>query len=475
MRLGTRIFLCYVTIFSICFAYPIKWTLDNLRTRYLEGVEDPLADQANILAEWTGAQIAAGNFSPENLSEIFKSVKGRVLSAPIYDIVKERVDMNIYITDKSGRIIFDSEDPGRTGQDYSQWRDVLLALEGKYGARTTRRNPRDPGSTVLHVAAPIIVKGEIAGVLTVAKPTTTINSLMKNARPDVLAVFGISAVATILLSFIVSILMTRPIKRLTSYANDIRAGKRVSLPKLDKSEIGEMGNAFEKMKEALEGKKYVEEYVQALTHEIKSPVSAIRGAAELLDEEMKPEQKARFLANIRNEANRIQDIVDRMLELAGLENLKILEKRERISSALLVENVLESKNAILSKKSLTINLKINTKIDIYGEPFLLQQAFANILQNAIDFSPAGACIDICARVEEDMLILTVKDQGPGIPDYAEKKIFDKFFSLQRPDSGKKSTGLGLNFVREVASLHKGGIDLENMPGGGARAVLKIPC
>lgn len=475
MRFGTRIFLCYVAIFSVCFAYPVKWTLDNLRTRYLEGVEDPLADQANILAEWVGARMVSGKFDPDDLREIFGAVKDRRLSAPIYDIVKDRVDMDIYITDRSGVIIFDSGDARRKGQDYSQWRDVFLTLEGRYGARTTRRFVGDPGSTVLHVAAPVIVNGEISGVLTVVKPTTTINNLMKSARPDVMAVFGISAVVTILLSFFVSVWMTRPIKRLTCYANDISAGKRVSLPDLDTSEIGEMGNAFERMKEALEGKKYVEEYVQTLTHEIKSPVSAIRGAAELLEEEMKPEQKARFLANIRNESNRIQDIVDRMLELASLENLKILEKKEPVNPALMVEGVLESKNAILSKKCLTVNQDIHPEMEIHGEPFLLQQALSNIVQNAIDFSPSGGHISICSFIEENMLVLAVKDNGPGIPDYAGEKIFNKFFSLQRPDTGKKSTGLGLNLVSEVASLHNGSIVLENIPEGGTRAVFKIPC
>jgi two-component system sensor histidine kinase CreC len=68
----------------------------------------------------------------------------------------------------------------------------------------------------------------------------------------------------------------------------------------------------------------------------------------------------------------------------------------------------------------------------------------------------------------------VDDEGPGIPDQYQEKVFDKFFSLQRPDTGKKSTGLGLNFVREVATLHGGEIRLENLPGKGLRAVLSLP-
>ena len=211
-----------------------------------------------------------------------------------------------------------------------------LTLEGEYGARTTRSDPEDPTSSVLYVAAPILVHGKTAGVLTVVKPTTNINTLYKNAKPRIFKIGMLAVAAAVFLSLIVSIWITRPIKRLTQYANDVREGNRVELPELGRSELREMGLAFEKMREALEGKKYVEEYVQTLNHEIKSPLSAIRGAAELLEEGMAPEKRARFLANIRNEANRIQDIVDRMLVLSELENQRTLQKVETMSLGILI-------------------------------------------------------------------------------------------------------------------------------------------
>ena len=476
MRLGTRIFLCYVAILVICFSFPIKWTLDNLRIRYLEGVEDSLADQANILASWVGVQMENGNFKTAELVEVFKDVNSRLLSAKIYSMLKTHVDMQIYITDAKGIVIFDSEDESHIGEDYNdKWRDVQLTLRGEYGARSTKTDAKDPDSTVLHVAAPIMAKGNIAGVLTVVKPTTTINTLLATAITRLELVFGISALVAVLLSFLVSLWMTSPIKRLTQYADDMSNGKRTPFPRLDQSEIGQMGKSFERMQEALDGKRYVEGYVQTLTHEIKSPLSAIRGAAELLEEKMAPDQQARFLGNIRNEAGRIQDIVDRLLELSALENLKFLEKREKILSSSLIRSVLESKDAILSKKGLQVVSQFPSDVVVEGEPFLLHQALSNLLQNAIDFSPAQGKIELDGEVTGNMLNLAVRDYGPGVPDYAQPKLFDKFFSLQRPDTGKKSTGLGLNFVREVALLHKGQIVLDNCPEGGVRALLVIPC
>jgi len=473
MKLGLRIFLLYALIFVVCFYYPINWTWTNLRFRYLEGVEDPLVDQANILAAIIGQEMQAGDFDPERLYQAFENVYGRELNARIYQFDKGRVDMRVYITDNTGRLVFDSEDKGRLGEDYAEWRDVRLTLAGEYGARSTLRDPAEPTSSVLYVAAPILAKGETVGVLTVAKPTTAINTFLEKAKPRIFGIGSIAALAAIILSFLVSYGVTLPIRRLRRYADDIRDGRRPSFPRLDRSEIGEMGRAFERMQEALEGRKYVEQYVQKLTHEIKSPLSAISGAAELLEERMDEAQRARFLANIHSEAGRIQDIVDRLLELASLENLKKLKKQETLSLGALVRTVLESMRPILAQKRLTAVNRVDDDIMVGGDSFLLHRAVSNLVQNAVDFTPAGGRIELSAKREASHVALIVEDDGVGIPDYAVDKIFDKFFSLQRPDSGRKSTGLGLNFVREVAILHNGEVHLENRARGGTRAVLRL--
>jgi two-component system sensor histidine kinase CreC len=471
MKLGARIFFCYILIFAVCFYYPIDWVVKNLRTRYLESVEDPLVDQANILAGIVGLEMETDRFDPKKLYTAFETIYNRSLSAEIYDMVKTQVDMQIYITDTNGTLIFDSKNNANVGKDYSKWRDVRLTLEGRYGARTTRSDLEDPTSSVLYVATPLMVKGKIAGVVTVGKPTTNINNFLTDAKPRIFHVGILSLMAAAVFSLLASVWITRPIKRLTDYANGVRQGKRMGFPKLGHSEIGEMGTAFQKMQEALEGKKYVEQYIQTLTHEIKSPLSAIRGAAELLEEKMQPEQRARFLSNICNEAHRIQQIVDRLLELSELENLKILRKIENISFASLVNKVLESKQPMLSKKNLKVMVQIPDDIRVKGDSFLLHQAMGNLIQNAMDFSPDHSQIELTAHTDGKRVTFTVDDTGPGIPEYAKDKIFDRFFSLKRPDSGKKSTGLGLNFVQEAAILHNGEVKLENLPEKGTRGTL----
>jgi two-component system, OmpR family, sensor histidine kinase CreC len=474
MRLGTSIFVAYLLIFVVCFYYPVNWIAGDLRTRYVEGIEDPLVDQANILAAMVGLQMEAGRFSPEELHRAFDHAYARSVSARIYELIKTRVDIRVYITDTAGKVLFDSENRQNVGADYSNWRDVRLTLRGEYGTRTTHTDPQDRATAVLYVAAPVVVHGETVGVLTVGKPTTNVNNFLKTAKPRIIRIGIISIGTAVILSLVVSFWITRPIRRLTQYAHDVRVGKRAELPKLGRSELSEMATAFEKMRMTLEGKDYVEEYVQTLTHEIKSPLSAIRGAAELLGEEMPSETRVRFLSNIRTEANRIQDIVDRMLELAELENKRILQRVELISFGALIRTAIESKELSISQKQLTVTVETGRDGVVKGDSFLLHQAVSNLIQNAIDFSPAHSQIEINVSVDGGVLHLTVSDEGPGIPEYAREKVFHKFFSLQRPDTGKKSTGLGLNLVKEVAQLHHGEINLENRMGKGLRATLKLP-
>lgn len=115
---------------------------------------------------------------------------------------------------------------------------------------------------------------------------------------------------------------------------------------------------------------------------------------------------------------------------------------------------------------------------VEGDAFLLQRALANLVDNALDFSPSGGTVTIDivgrGRGRGRSCDVVVVDQGPGIPEFAEGKVFEKFYSLARPATAKKSTGLGLSFVKEIAELHRGRITLKNAAHGGAVATLSLP-
>jgi len=476
VRLGAFVFVAYVAILALCFSYPLARIGSGLLTAYLESVEEPLVDTANILAAIVGRAAERDNLDPEEFYRVFSEVRGREVAAQIYEMRKQRVDLSVYITDAQGIVLFDSDSRETIGKDYSKWNDVARTLRGEYGARV-KRDPNNPGGTAaLYVAAPVRVSGKIAGVLTVIKPTVNIAAFMDVAMQQIFRISAISLAAAIILSLGASIWVNQQVSRLTRYANDVREGLRVPFPKLAPTELKTMGVAFEKMREALAGQAYVERYVEALTHEIKSPISAIRGAAEILEDASLPDDKrAHFLANIQSETHRIQELIDRMLKLTELEARRALGSRSPVQLAALARTIVEGAEPTLLKKHLRVDVEIAPEITVSGDPLLLHVALSNLVQNAIDFSAENGRIAVTAAKAGDNVELCVDDEGPGIPEFARARLFEKFFSLERPDTGKKSTGLGLNFVKEVAALHGGTIDVSNLPQRGLRARLILPC
>ncbi|MDR2837342.1 MAG: two-component system sensor histidine kinase CreC, partial [Azonexus sp.] len=148
--------------------------------------------------------------------------------------------------------------------------------------------------------------------------------------------------------------------------------------------------------------------------------------------------------------------------------------------AALIESCLELRRPALAGRKLSPRVVIDDPRSITGDAFLLQQAILNLLDNAIEFSPdvseissSGGEIEITVRPQGSLLEFVIRDHGDGAPDYALGQLFNRFYSLPRPATGKKSTGLGLAFVREVARLHGGEAGFANHPQGGGEAWLRV--
>jgi two-component system sensor histidine kinase CreC len=278
----------------------------------------------------------------------------------------------------------------------------------------------------------------------------------------------------LLLALIVSVWLVRPFGLIVDYVAYVRAQRSFDLPRLGRRALGALGAAYDEMRDALAGRNYVADYVQTLTHEVKSPLSAIRGAAELLQEPMPDADRARFAANISREAQRIQELVDRMMELTALESRRHLDAPEPVALRPLLAELVASVQPACAARGVRIELTEGAEATVEGDAFLLHRALANLVDNAIDFSPSGGLITLALVLHRRSVDICVRDRGPGIPVYAEGKVFEKFYSLARPHTQKKSTGLGLSFVREIVELHHGRVTLGNAADGGALAVLSLP-
>ncbi len=479
MSIRARIFFVFVATVIAGFVLLATWIRNDVADRYSESFEEVMVDMANLLAEIITTDIATGDTKLQQFDQAFSRVKQRRFSAKIYEFEKTTVDIRVYVTDDKGIVIYDSDDGKAVGEDYHDWIDVHRTLTGEYGARATRQpDPLaldDPAKelTVAYVAAPIYQQDRIAGVLTVAKPKYNIDRFVEHAKTKLFwavlsAILLVVAIALMLYSWV-----SRPLQSLVDYANRISRNERVDLPQLGDNEIGRVGQAMEEMRQTLEDKQYVERYVQTLTHELKSPLTAIQAAAELLGRDLPAEKREQFANTILRESERLSLFSSQLLQLTALEKRRHVEDPSEFSVNHIVQEIIEAHRLDCEQRELTIGLEAANSYTLSGDPFLIRQAIDNLLRNAMEFSPAGGIIRVRIDQEQDELVVDIIDEGPGIPDYVGERIFERFYSLPRPDTGRKSTGIGLTFALEVAQLHGGDLTLENCATG-ACARLTLP-
>jgi two-component system sensor histidine kinase CreC len=472
----TRILLGLLAIYALGSAFLLYRVLADLDPRYRESAEESLVETAQVFAALVEQDVAQGAIRTDKLRPLFDAVYAKRFDARIFSLEKQRVDLRLAVTDARGRVLFDSL--GRhTGADFSQWRDVALALRGEYGARTTADDVKVPDSAVMYVAAPVRSEGRIVGAVSVGKPVRSFGQFVDAARRKTLYVGVFSIVSFLLLGVLVSAWLVRPFGLVSDYVRYLRTQPRLTPGGMWRRAVGSLRAAYDEMRDALAGRSYVADYVQTLTHELKSPLSAIRGAAELLEDAGMPQdQRQRFLGNIARETGRIQEVVDRMLELTALEAQRSLADVRPVALGPLLAEVAAAAQARAEPRGVRVTVAEpgSPGVEVEGDPFLLRRALSNLVDNAIDFSPDGGEVRLALQGLTRTVQVQVRDQGSGIPDYAQDQVFEKFYSLARPATGKKGTGLGLSFVQQIAALHRGGVTLANAEGGGALAILTLP-
>lgn len=472
MSFAQRLFAGYVLLVALGGWLFFREYSTELVPAMRQPLEEAMVDTAHLLAALVEDEVREGRIGEGAFARGVHRFSHRNLEAEIWSLRRHQPDLFVYVTDAHGIVTFDSR--GRDlGADYSRWNDVYLTLRGRYGARTSREDEADPTTSAMYVAAPIRDGDAIVGVLTVGKPSLSVQRYVEQMEDRLLRKATLVVLLALGLAGLLSLGLSRSVGRLTRWSRGVQEGRRLPPPDLHEPELAALAEALEGMRCELEGKDYVERYVHTLTHELKSPLAAIGGASELLGEPMGEADRRRFVGNIQRETRRMQRIVERLLALAVVENRQGLERVEDLSLTELLASVVASRQVALNERSLQVELDAPEPARLPGERFLLEQALGNLLDNAVEFSAAGDTLRWSARLREGRWIVRLDDQGPGIPDYARERIFERFYSLPRPD-GAKSSGLGLAFVREVAALHGGTITLRPGPDGGTSALLELP-
>lgn len=452
MRIRTAIFIVYVGASALGLAAVTALVLRDVRLRYVESMRRTMGDTAAYMAAFAAPESPAADWTK------------KLTTLPQQDGL-----LRVYACDRDGRVLFDS-----AGRDVGQvYRWNMFG-----GGHLASENYTQPNVAVvdgeLRVVARVLAAANHVGWVGLGRPLAAVEQGVREARWRLVIAIGSIAGVMIVLGWWIAARLTRSLEKLTAYARQVRDGRTAAPPPSRAREIAELGKAFEEMRDALEGRQHVERYTQALAHEVKAPLAAIRGAAELMDESMPEEQRRKFLANIRQETARIQRIIERLLELSSLEARKQLQQTARLDSARLAAEAGNIVRPAAAAKGVTLNVEAMAGGELHGDAVLLREALVNLLQNAVEFTPAGGTVTLAVRFDAEQVVFTVEDDGAGVPDYALPRVFERFYSLPRPGTEKKSTGLGLALVREIAHLHGGQASLENRAGRGAKASFVLP-
>ena len=348
--------------------------------------------------------------------------------------------------------------------------ELVRAFQGQ--PSTATRLSRNPPAVFLFLAEPVLDHGTVRGAVYVTRSTLPVLLEMHRIRRGLTLVLLLALSVTAALTLLLAWTISRPLERLAHAARRIAAGETgLDVPLGGGGEISELACAFAEMTRKLEARhRYISAFAADVAHEFKSPLTSIRGAAELLAEGAadEPEARARFLENIGLDAARLDRLVSRLLELSRIdasEQAPVLVDLEA-----LVRRTVE--RAQSPEGSITLDYASSVPV-VLARPADLETALLNLLDNALKFSPAAGTVMVAVtgRPAEGFVEIAVSDQGPGIPERDLTRIFERFFTT---DAERCGTGLGLAIVQSVVLALGGSVTVRSELGRGTQFRVRLP-
>lgn len=392
--------------------------------------------------------------------------------------------------------------------------EIRQAMSGER-ASVVRLNPS--GETIVSVAVPIQRQRAVRGVLLLSTQGGDIDAIIASERFALLQVFMVAAAVMIVLSLLLANAIAGPVSRLAEAAERVRRGikSRQEIPDFTAraDEIGHLSGALRDMTEALYDRiEAIESFAADVAHELKNPLTSLRSAVETLPLARTPESRARLLDIIQHDVRRLDRLISDISDASRLDAELARSEAEPVDMAKLLEAVVSIANDVRRPDDAPIVLDVRRPgrrlaflsgagagqtgtltqggdragrdFVVVGHDSRLGQVVRNLLDNARSFSPPGARVHVTLEREADQVRLTVEDEGPGIPEHALERIFERFYT-DRPEQGfGQNSGLGLSISRQIVSAHRGAIRAENRPGPagldgeptrlGARFVVTLP-
>ncbi len=337
------------------------------------------------------------------------------------------------------------------------------------------------------VAEPVQRDRQTVGIILLTREAREVDSALFAIRMSILGLFGLALVLTVLLSWYLSLTLTRPILRLTATAAEMREGegRTGSVPRsllVRRDEIGTLAVALADSAVALWRRMdAIERFAADVAHEIKNPLSSIRSAIETLRRIEDPVRRQQLLAIMADDVTRLDRLISDVSDASRVDAELSRTLTEKVDVAAMLRTLKEMHDATRAETDPRLELDLPaTGLLVRGVEDRLVQVFRNLIGNAESFSPPGGTITVRGTVADRMAEIMVEDEGPGIPDGKLDQIFERFYS-ERPSEERfgQHSGLGLAISRQIVDALHGRISAENRrdAGGavlGARFVMRLP-
>lgn len=463
-----RIWLTFALITLLSSSLALYYVQKTVRPSAKRVVEDSLVDTSVLLSHIVADDVATLSKDELNqtlnakLSHAFTN-PNELADKPIWYHQKSTSTYHIYITDSTGVVIYDSRGAS-VGADFSRWNDVYLTLRGKYGARSTDIG----GHSVMYVASPIVSDGRIIGVVSVGKPTQTLIPYINKSTDEIIKIILTIMAITLATATLMAWWLRHSIDSVNRYTKGLAstAPPHFYLGR----ELNELMASIHAMKDTIENKAYVSEYVHTLTHELKSPLTAIRASSEILTDELTLAEREQFTGIILSQTDKLTALVDRLLTLAKIEQPTFKLTMREVELDALIQTCLNQQSATLKQLGKTVQFD-KSGIRIRADEFWLTQAVQNVIDNAIYYGKSAIAVET-SQTETDTFI-HIKNDSDTLDDFIIKRAFERYFSMGNSHR-QKSTGLGLTLVKQVIELHGGAVSFGQDKDNCVVVVMSVP-
>ena len=386
---------------------------------------------------------------------------------------EDRDKMELQFINSSGRILVSSF--GVTAGLSPGTSDITAALaegniEPYFGPDPTT------GQSILAVSAPLEFNGRVVGAMRYVTSMDRVNrTILLNALVAVLV--AIVAIVMVYLSNMVFISnVVEPVAEVTATAKRISGGSYgAQLDNHYQDEIGELIDSINDMSMKIaQSEKVKSEFISSVSHELRTPLTAINGWGEtLLDGDEPPEELRRGISIILKESRRLTSMVEELLDFSRMEDGRFTLRVSQVDIQAEFEDTIYTYQALLRQEGIQLFYEPGDDVlpTIPGDAERLKQVFCNVLDNAAKHGGAGKRINAAIRQAENMIVITVRDYGPGIPEEELPFVKQKFY---KGSSKARGSGIGLAVCDEIIHLHNGTFEIANAPGGGTIVTIALP-